>query len=86
MESFLEDLIHPKGWLDYNDSSALPTLYYAEYRNFGPGAITNGRVQWRGYHVLTDRNLVKKFTVRKFIYGTKWLQGLGVPFIPGLLN
>ncbi|OMO63036.1 Pectinesterase, catalytic [Corchorus capsularis] len=86
MESFLDDLIHPKGWLDYNGTSALPTLYYAEYRNFGPGANTNGRVQWSGYHVLTDPKLVRKFTVKRFINGTNWLPGLGVPFIPGLLN
>ena len=86
MESYLDDFINPEGWLEYNGSFALTTLFYAEYANRGPGASTKDRVKWPGYHVLSSPQEVQDFTVQNFIHGGDWLPQLGVPFIPGLLD
>ncbi|KAI5008892.1 hypothetical protein ZWY2020_009940 [Hordeum vulgare] len=48
MQSKMEALVHPRGWLEWNGTFALDTLYYAEYMNRGP-ADTSARVAWPGY-------------------------------------
>ncbi|GMP81381.1 hypothetical protein CsSME_00036116 [Camellia sinensis var. sinensis] len=45
MQSYLDDIIDPKGWLEWNGRSP-DRVYYAEYKNEGPGANTGGRVPW----------------------------------------
>ncbi|MCI16037.1 pectinesterase/pectinesterase inhibitor PPE8B, partial [Trifolium medium] len=47
MESYIGNLLNPKGWLAWNGSQYLDTLFYAEYKNFGPGATTKNRVKWK---------------------------------------
>ncbi|XP_076948398.1 pectinesterase 2-like [Bidens hawaiensis] len=84
MQSFLDDLVDPAGWVDswgYNK-----TTYYGEYGNFGPGSPTDQRVKWQGYHVITDPNIAQQFTVVEFIAGNDWLPKSNVPFVPGLEN
>ena len=80
----IEGLIHPRGWLEWNGSFALDTLYYAEYRNRGPGANTSARVAWPGYHVLTNATDAANFTVRNFIQGDLWLNSTSFPYTLGL--
>ncbi|KAJ8450114.1 hypothetical protein Cgig2_033308 [Carnegiea gigantea] len=79
-KTFLDRLIHPRGWIEWSGDFALSTLYYAEYMNTGPGASTTGRVKWPGFHVLRDPREVSPFTVRNFIQGASWITGSGVPF------
>ncbi|KAL2936402.1 putative pectinesterase/pectinesterase inhibitor 12 [Bienertia sinuspersici] len=45
MESYIDDFIDEKGWLKWsdNDVDKLNSLYYGEFDNRGPGAITDGR-------------------------------------------
>lgn len=81
MESTLADFIQPSGWFPWAGNFALDTLYYAEYANRGPGARTNQRVHWRGYHVI-GRNEAQQFTVAKFLDGQRWLPATGAPFLP----
>ncbi|KAI4303061.1 hypothetical protein MLD38_038738 [Melastoma candidum] len=83
MESTLGDLIQPAGWMPWAGNFALDTLYYAEYANQGPGAQTNKRVRWKGYHVLTNKNQAAPFTVGQFIQGNTWLKAAGIPYIVG---
>ncbi|KAL5996240.1 hypothetical protein ACLOJK_026314 [Asimina triloba] len=80
MQSFLDDLIDPKGWLEWNGTFALDTLFYAEYQNRGPGANTDNRVKWPGYKLLNSSVDAQPFTVRNFIQGDLWLPSTGVPF------
>ena len=80
----IEGLIHPRGWLEWNGSFALDTLYYAEYRNRGPGANTSARVAWPGYHVLTNATDAANFTGRNFIQGDLWLNSTSFPYTLGL--
>ncbi|CAN0921450.1 Probable pectinesterase/pectinesterase inhibitor 36 [Linum grandiflorum] len=79
-ESDLDGLIDPKGWNEWRGGFALSTLYYAEYRNVGSGAGTEGRVRWPGFHVLTRPDQVREFSVGRFIQGERWIPQSGVPY------
>ncbi|XP_027364504.1 pectinesterase-like [Abrus precatorius] len=83
MQSFMDGLIDPKGWVEWSGDFALSTLYYAEFANWGPGSNTSNRVTWEGYHLI-DQNDAGDFTVSKFIQGDQWLPKTGVPFKAGL--
>ncbi|XP_031485741.1 pectinesterase-like [Nymphaea colorata] len=84
MESFLDDLIAPAGWLEWSGSFALNTLEYREYMNTGSGAGTSKRVTWAGYHATTSTAEAQKFTVANLIQGASWLKSAGVSFTEGL--
>ncbi|KAL3812211.1 hypothetical protein ACJIZ3_013479 [Penstemon smallii] len=86
MESTLADFIQPVGWLPWAGNFALDTLYYAEYANRGPGAPTDKRVKWKGYHVITNKNEALQYTAGQFIQGNQWLKSSGVPYFLGLKN
>ncbi|KAL5197320.1 hypothetical protein ABZP36_000832 [Zizania latifolia] len=83
LQSKIESLIHPRGWLEWNGSFALDTLYYAEYNNHGPGADTSARVSWPGYHVLTSATDASNFTVLAFVQGDLWLNSTSFPYALG---
>ena len=78
MESTIEDLIHPDGWLPWEGEFALSTLFYAEYNNKGPGAKLDARVDWPGYKIIKKEE-ANKFTVENFLQGYDWLNVKGVP-------
>ncbi|XP_043721040.1 probable pectinesterase/pectinesterase inhibitor 7 [Telopea speciosissima] len=84
MQSYIDSLIDPSGWAEWNGSYALDTLYYAEYNNTGPGSDTTNRVTWAGYHVINATDAAN-FTVSNFIEGDYWLNNTGVPYTGGLL-
>jgi pectinesterase len=84
LQSKIDSLIHPRGWLEWNGSFALDTLYYAEYMNRGDGADTSARVSWPGYHVLTNATDAANFTVLNFVQGDLWLNSSSFPYILGL--
>lgn len=84
MGTYLDSLIAPAGWYPWSGNFALDTLYYAEYKNTGPGSSTANRVTWKGYHVLTSATDASKFSVANFIAGNSWLPGTGVPFTAGI--
>ncbi|KAK1285158.1 putative pectinesterase/pectinesterase inhibitor 34 [Acorus calamus] len=84
MMCYMGDHVDPAGWLAWNATFALDTLYYGEYMNFGPGAAVGKRVTWPGYHVMTLPEEASKFTVSQFIYGSSWLPSTGVAFLAGL--
>ncbi|XVF33518.1 hypothetical protein REPUB_Repub17cG0175500 [Reevesia pubescens] len=84
MKTFLDNLINPAGWMEWDGNFALNTLYYAEYMNTGPGSSTSNRVKWRGYRVLTSASEASRFTVGNFLAGNSWLPASGVPFTSGL--
>ncbi|XP_073292506.1 pectinesterase-like [Primulina huaijiensis] len=81
MESFLDDLIQPEGWLPWNGDYALKTLFYTEFNNRGPGADKSHRVTWPGVKEL-PANRIRRFTASKFIEGNKWVKKSKVPYAP----
>lgn len=76
--------IDGKGWIEWMSDFALKTLYYAEFKNTGPGSETVNRVKWPGYHVINETEAVW-FTVSNFIVGDSWLPNMGVPYAGGLM-
>ncbi len=84
MQSYIGDHIDPTGWSVWDKDFALKTLYYGEYNNRGPSAGTSKRVKWSGYHVITNAQEAKKFTVAGLIQGGTWLKSTGVAYTEGL--
>lgn len=85
MQSYLDDVVDLQGWRQWEDSKAgLDTLYYGEYHNRGPSAVTNQRVTWKGFRVM-DFSEAEKFTVRNFLQGEAWLPPLNIPFLPDIV-
>ncbi|XP_052187151.1 probable pectinesterase/pectinesterase inhibitor 59 [Diospyros lotus] len=85
LKCYMGSLVNPAGWSAWGDTNfAQDTLYYGEYKNFGPGASTDRRVNWPGYHVITDATVAAEFTAANLIAGRTWLGSTGVPFATGL--
>ncbi|XP_074328143.1 pectinesterase-like [Apium graveolens] len=86
MQSFLDSIVHPEGWLEWPGASSSrdSTVFYAEFDNNGPGSATDGRVEWPGYHIITDSSDVEQYSVANFIDGESWLPDTGVPFDSGI--
>ncbi|KAL4589991.1 hypothetical protein LXL04_002907 [Taraxacum kok-saghyz] len=80
MESFIDDLIQPQGWLPWNETFAFDTLYYSEFNNHGPGSNKLQRVKWPGVKELSSKR-VKRFLAGKFITADTWIPPTGVPYI-----
>ncbi|KAH0782988.1 hypothetical protein KY290_002586 [Solanum tuberosum] len=83
MQSYIGDVITPVGWLEWNGTYGLDTLYYGEFENYGPGANTTMRVQWPGYSLM-NASQAMNFTVYNFTMGDTWLPYTNVPFSQGL--
>lgn len=71
LDSYLGKLIRPEGWMPWNGSFALDTLFYGEYRNYGPGAKVSGRVPWSSQ--ISAHN-IGLYSVQSFIQGDEWLS------------
>lgn len=84
MQSTITNIIDPAGWFEWSGSFALDTLTYREYQNTGAGASTSGRVNWKGYKVITSASEAQQYTVGNFIGGSGWLGATGFPFKSGL--
>nr|VDD48132.1 unnamed protein product [Brassica oleracea] len=84
MRNNLSDVVRPEGWLEWNTTFALDTLFYGEFLNYGPGSGLGSRVKWPGYHVFNNSDQANNFTVSQFIEGNLWLPSTGVTFTAGL--
>ncbi|XP_051219760.1 pectinesterase [Lolium perenne] len=84
LQSELDSVVDPAGWLEWDGTFALDTLYYGEYQNTGAGASTSNRVKWKGYRVISSSSEASTFTVGSFIDGDVWLTGTSIPFTTGL--
>ncbi|KAH1130367.1 hypothetical protein J1N35_001745 [Gossypium stocksii] len=85
MRSYIDDSVDPAGWLEWNGTFALSTLYYGEYLNRGPGSNTSARVTWPGYRVINSSTEADQFTAGAFIQGNDWLISTNIPFSLGLI-
>ncbi|KAL0918530.1 hypothetical protein M5K25_010542 [Dendrobium thyrsiflorum] len=84
IQSFLDTLVHPNGWLPWLGDFGLRTCFYTEVENRGPGADKSMRVKWKGVKNISYAH-AQKFTVEHFLWGNDWLPSTQVPFIPVLL-
>ncbi|CAB4285389.1 unnamed protein product [Prunus armeniaca] len=83
MESYIDDVIQPEGWLPWAGQWGLRTCFYTEFRNTGPAANKARRVTWQGIKQITRRQAAQ-FTPGKFFRGDEWIKLSGVPYVPGL--
>ncbi|KAI3968493.1 hypothetical protein MKX01_007803 [Papaver californicum] len=84
LHSLIDDVVDPRGWLEWDGDFALSTLYYGEYMNRGSGSNTTGRVNWPGYRVINSSTEANQFTAESFIQGNDWLPSYNIPFYSGL--
>ena len=64
LECELGEHIRPAGWDNWGSAAKEKTAYYAEYKNFGPGAKPESRVSWS--HQLTDEEAAE-YTFEKIM-------------------
>ncbi|XWS36078.1 hypothetical protein CRYUN_Cryun20dG0053100 [Craigia yunnanensis] len=64
LQSYLDNSIDPRGWLEFDSRSSGLDFYYAEYDNRGPGSAKYERVKWKGFRVM-DSIEAYQFTVRE---------------------
>lgn len=62
--------IIPAGWYNWADPAREKTVYYGQYRCYGPGAETAGRVNWS--KDLTDSQ-AQAFLTWDFVDGNSWI-------------
>ncbi|KAL1191791.1 putative pectinesterase/pectinesterase inhibitor 43 [Cardamine amara subsp. amara] len=79
MNTLIDDVIDPEGWLKWNDTFALNTLYYGEYRNRGRGSNQARRVRWRGIRRILARD-ASQFAPGNFLRGNAWIPRTRVPY------
>ncbi|CAI8603490.1 unnamed protein product [Vicia faba] len=82
MDTFIDDLIHPDGYLPWQTPegfSGMDTCFYAEYHNYGPGSNKSKRVHWAGIRNLNSKT-AHLFAPSKFFHGGDWIQATGVPY------
>ncbi|XP_042494965.1 putative pectinesterase 11 [Macadamia integrifolia] len=70
-KTFMSSSVLPQGWDDWGRPSTHGTAYYGEYKNYGPGANSSGRVKWS--RNLTDEE-AKPFLTKDMIGGRAWLR------------
>lgn len=66
INSFMEALVTPQGWMPWSGDFALKTLYYGEFGNKGPGSDPSQRVTWSSK---IPAEHVSTYSVQNFIQG-----------------
>ncbi|XP_057778763.1 probable pectinesterase/pectinesterase inhibitor 58 [Salvia miltiorrhiza] len=84
MESFLDDFIHPEGWMPWDKTFAFETLFYTEFNNRGPASPKAQRVKWPGVKEVPP-NRIKRFTAAEFLDGNRWIPQHRVPYAAGFI-
>ncbi|KAJ7547130.1 hypothetical protein O6H91_08G070700 [Diphasiastrum complanatum] len=70
--TWMDDIIVPKGWDDWGSPDGREkSVFYAQYKCFGPGANTSLRVSWS--RELSPEEALPFLTVN-FIEGREWLE------------
>ncbi|MCO5553190.1 hypothetical protein L7F22_006711 [Adiantum nelumboides] len=86
IQSELQAVVQPAGWLPWNASNPYTdTVYYGKYGNRGDGADTSQRVAWKGVHPNMSETDASQFTVANFIGLQSWLEALFVPYQADLI-
>ncbi|GLT42798.1 hypothetical protein SLA2020_167810 [Shorea laevis] len=70
-QTYMSDVIVPQGWDDWQDQNKHSTVYYGEYKCYGPGADTSKRVQWSQS---LSENQAAPFMTIDMIGGRSWLR------------
>ncbi|KAJ0251191.1 putative pectinesterase/pectinesterase inhibitor 43 [Hirschfeldia incana] len=79
MNTYIDDVIDPEGWLKWNETFALNTLFFSEYRNRGRGSDQDRRVRWGGIQQISNRQ-ARGFAPGDFLRGNAWIPERGIPY------
>ncbi|GLT58020.1 hypothetical protein SLA2020_309470 [Shorea laevis] len=77
IQTYMSNVILPQGWDNWGDPSKERTVYYAEYKCFGPGAKTQKRVTWS--KELTGQE-AQIFMTKDIIGGNSWIRSAPTRF------
>jgi pectinesterase len=66
----IEAPIYPDGWYNWGDPTREKTVFYGQYKCYGPGANTTGRVSWS--KDLTDEQ-AQPFLSWDYVDGSSWI-------------
>uniref|UniRef100_A0A7N0SWU7 Pectinesterase n=1 Tax=Kalanchoe fedtschenkoi TaxID=63787 RepID=A0A7N0SWU7_KALFE len=69
--SYMGGLVDPPGWSDFGQPGRDRTVFYGEYKNWGPGADMSRRVDYA--RRLSDEE-ARRFLRAGFIDGTAWIN------------
>ncbi|KAK7333019.1 hypothetical protein VNO80_29779 [Phaseolus coccineus] len=86
MDSYIDDLITPDGympWQTVEGLSGMDTCFYSEINNHGPGADKSKRVKWEGIKSLS-KDVATTFLPSPFFHGDDWIRVTRVPYDSGL--
>ncbi|KAK8709823.1 hypothetical protein V6N13_060825 [Hibiscus sabdariffa] len=84
MQSQIDDIIQPEGYIPMDGAKGLKTGFYVEYGNRGPGSNTEYRVRWPSIQHL-DETEIKKFTPGPYLESETWIPDTGIPCIPNMI-
>ena len=85
MNSKIDNIIDPEGWAPWAGDVHLKTLWYAEYKNSGPGANKAKRVKWIGIQKKITDQAAQEFTAGRFLSADLWVPKTGVPYASGMM-
>ncbi|KAH7277141.1 hypothetical protein KP509_39G035900 [Ceratopteris richardii] len=68
---YFDNIIIPDGWYDWGDTSRRETVFFGEYRCWGPGAQPRWRASWSKQLAFQD---VRPFLSLGYINGHKWFN------------
>ncbi|PPS05182.1 hypothetical protein GOBAR_AA15465 [Gossypium barbadense] len=69
--TYMSNVILPRGWDNWGDTTKQSSVFYREYKCYGPGANTSKRVEWS--QKLTAEE-AKVFLTKNMIGGKSWIR------------
>ncbi|GLJ39179.1 hypothetical protein SUGI_0798620 [Cryptomeria japonica] len=75
--TYMDDIIFPEGWNDWNDPTRQKLVIFGQYKCFGPGSNIEKRVSW-AYNELSDDEAAPFITI-SFVNGERWIHRTPIP-------
>ncbi|KAJ1428455.1 Pectinesterase, catalytic [Sesbania bispinosa] len=83
LQCYIDSIVDPHGW-EHMPHQPTDKVTYVEFKNFGPGSKTDGRVNWPGVRLLRYPIQAVPFTASRLLDADSWIPSRGVPYDNGL--